>query len=315
MNAEAHTQEEQGERRTRLRDAYRDGLQLPSGTELHLAAALHDTLHHPGGLVRADLAFRMAAAYGLASEQADRLAISLEYFHTASLVFDDLPAMDDATHRRGNLCLHRVYGESTAILSALALINRAYALFWRAIQDQPARERSAASAFLENFLGLQGLLDGQSRDLHFGNPDGPADSAQNVALEKTASLIRLPLVLPALLGGARLEEQRLLNRLAALWGLAYQALDDLKDVLQGQDITGKTTGRDQQLQRPNVALELGLEPAMARLQRLAGLADRTLSRLQRLRPALGFLAEIATRLDQETRTLLQAAESAAVCSS
>ena len=65
--------------------------------------------------------------------RAKDLAIALEYFHTASLLFDDLPCMDNASERRGVPCVHLAFGEAGAILAALALINRAYALSWRAV--------------------------------------------------------------------------------------------------------------------------------------------------------------------------------------
>ena len=53
--------------------------------------------------------------------RAKDLAIALEYFHTASLVFDDLPCMDNALERRGVPCVHFAFGEAGAILTALAL--------------------------------------------------------------------------------------------------------------------------------------------------------------------------------------------------
>ena len=55
-------------------------------------------------------------------------AIAIECLHTASLVLDDLPAMDDARERRGRPTLHREIGEADAILVATALVSRAYAL-------------------------------------------------------------------------------------------------------------------------------------------------------------------------------------------
>ena len=64
-------------------------------------------------------------------------------------------------------------------------------------------------------------------------------------------------MLPALLGGAEPAEVKLLERLAAFWGLSYQALDDLKDVFQQAEQTGKTVARDASLNRPNLALAIG----------------------------------------------------------
>src|SRR5439155_1387888 len=51
---------------------------------------------------------------------------AIEMVHTASLILDDLPCMDDAATRRGRPTCHVAHGESTAILAAFALLNRAF---------------------------------------------------------------------------------------------------------------------------------------------------------------------------------------------
>ena len=295
----------------RLARAFQRRLSLPARTEPKLAAALHETLGRPGNLVRAQLAFQVAIVYGLPDAKAEQLAVALEYFHTASLLFDDLPSMDDAVHRRGALCVHRVYGEGTAVLAALTLINRAYALVWSAMQELPAPQRQRAAHCLEQYLGLNGVLNGQSRDIHFSEADRLSKRAQQIALEKTASLIRLPLVLPALMGGGSARECHQLDRLAKFWGLAYQASDDLKDVLREEQQTGKTAGRDEALQRPNAALELGTEATIERVHRLAQLAETTVRQLKQHRPALRFLDEVGARLKADTREILLHTEAAA----
>ena len=96
---------------------------------------------------------------------------------------------------------------------------------------------------------------------------------------KTVSLIRLALVLPAIVGHARPHEIHLLDRLAIFWGLSYQTLDDLKDVLHGDDVHGKTAARDAFLDRPNLALTIGVPESFDRIDRLMNLASRAIARL------------------------------------
>src|SRR3954451_10067147 len=153
--------------RSRLRSTFHAGLVLPHGTESHLAGALQHTLAHPGSMIRAELAFRVASSLRMNEDRAENLAIAIEYFHTASLLFDDLPAMDDAELRRGVPCAHHVYGESATILAALALVNRAYSLMWRSVAGLPAETQTATLSYLECNLGVAGLLNGQSQDLHY----------------------------------------------------------------------------------------------------------------------------------------------------
>ena len=49
-------------------------------------------------------------------------ALAVELFHTASLVADDLPCMDNDDMRRDKPSLHKVYGEGVALLVTYALI-------------------------------------------------------------------------------------------------------------------------------------------------------------------------------------------------
>ena len=93
----------------------------------------------------------------------------------------------------------------------------------------------------------------------------------------------------------------LLDRLAIFWGLAYQALDDLKDVLHEPDRAGKTTARDRLLDRPNLALSLGSTAAIERLQRLVSLAGRLVTRLQEGEPELVCLNMPGDRLKLEVK--------------
>ncbi len=95
-----------------------------------LQKALVHLASHPGSLIRARMAWHVGQTCGLSEETSRNLAIGVEYFHTASLVFDDLACMDDASVRRNAVCVHKRFGEATAILAALALVNRAYALIW-----------------------------------------------------------------------------------------------------------------------------------------------------------------------------------------
>ncbi len=285
--------------RGELRTAFTTGLPLTPETEPNLRRALQQTLDHPGSLVRARLTFEMARAYGLAERRATHLAIAMEYFHTASLMFDDLPCMDDARERRGAPCVHRTHGEAAAVLAALGLVTRAYALLWRGLADAPGERQASATAYVEQSLGVNGLLNGQSEDLHYaGWPDGRR-SPQQVATGKTVSLIRLALVLPALLGGAGPGEVRSLERLASFWGLSYQILDDLKDVFQPSDQTGKTSARDQALNRPNLALAIGPRQSILRLERLMQLGDQVQARLMARLPSPTCLNEIRQRFRHE----------------
>lgn len=276
---------------------YRHGLPL-TAREPRLLSVLRDTLANPGSLTRLRLCLLAGEVLGLPSAPTRALATALEYFHTASLLFDDLPCMDDAEERRGRPCAHRTHGEGAAILGALAFINRGYALLWEALAGAPPAHRAAAAAHAEHCLGVAGVLDGQSVDLHFGDGDGSPRAVARAALGKTVSLLRLTLVTPALLAGVGARERLLLDRLSVYWGLAYQAADDCADVATGPGRPSKTAGRDLARGRPNFVVAAGFDLTAARLDRLLALVRQTWAALLTIRSGWHALAPMIVRLNQ-----------------
>lgn len=265
----------------------------PTGAlaEAHLHAAITEAVLRPGKLVRARLVFATTTAHGIDPETALMLATAVEYFHLSSLLLDDLPCMDDAETRRGQACAHRVHGEATAILAALAFINRAYALAGFALADQPGAVRMQAQACLDACLGSAGLVGGQARDLRFATSDRSPREVSRIAMGKTGAMLWLGLLFPALLAAPGRAERRALEALCIYWSLAFQALDDLQDVLGTPIDAGKTTGRDRALVRPNLALAIGVPAARGRISRLLGQAERRLEQLFQLRPSWGYLQQ------------------------
>lgn len=258
----------------RMTEAFKNNIGRLDGVEPKLAAAMWDILARPGSLVRAVAAYFMALAMGLSEEAAQSLGCGIEYLHTSSLIFDDFPFMDNALLRRGAACLHVIHGEAVATLAALALVNRGYSLLWQSMSRTTPERRMEAGQWVEARLGLHGLLGGQAWDLHAWQGSPNTTDASMVAARKTADLIRLTLVLPAMVGNGTAHEIHLLDRLALLRGLAYQAADDWKDVASAEEHSGKTSGRDEALQRPNLVVAKGFAAASARCSRLIALGDR-----------------------------------------
>ncbi len=287
-----------------LLTAFSTMLPLDGRLEIHLRGVLAEVLAHPGNLVRAQLAYGMARRVGIPVARALSLAIATEYFHTASLIFDDLPSMDDARARRGHPCPHVTHGEAAATLGALALITRGYALLWEAIEALSPGRRAEASVLVSECLGVNGILDGQARDVHFPSGTAEPDVMVAVAAAKAVPLIRLALVLPAVVAGAGASVVARLERLAGAWGLAYQILDDFKDCLMSDMEAGKSTGRDWRLGRPNLPARAGRWTAHRQVAGLLaesrGLAETLEDGISDGRTPLG---ELQAHLEEEHRNL------------
>lgn len=258
---------------------FSNGLGTMERMEPRLAAALNDILARPGSMLRAVSSYLVGIEMGLAEEPARAVACGIEYLHTASLVFDDLPAMDDARTRRGAACVHVVHGEAIAMLAALALVNRGYHLLWQAIRHADSKRREMAGQWVDERLGTGGVIGGQAIDLSGWRGTQMAEDVSEVAARKTGELLRLTLVLPAIIGRCKPREIRLLDRLALLCGLAYQAADDLKDVHRREEIHGKTGGRDEAMGRPNMVAAEGVDATLRRFHRLQQMSDRMVAAL------------------------------------
>jgi geranylgeranyl pyrophosphate synthase len=272
-----------------LAEALSKNAPLPARLDRRLAAVISEAIANPGGLVRAEMAYEASVMNGLSRRSCEAFACAVEYFHTASLILDDLPAMDDSLERRGRICSHLMHGEGHAILGALALITRAYGLLAEAIAAAPWATQFRAHRLIEACLGTAGLINGQAQDLSSitGVASPPATA---VALGKTAPMLRLALGLPAILAERKTEEQRTLNALSIYWGLLYQGVDDLIDETQPVSKSGKTSGRDTPLGRPSVVRQLGLDGTNRYLARLLRLADHRLAQLFNLGNAFCFLS-------------------------
>ncbi len=185
---------------------------LPGGDMLNEAVR---SAVYPGGKRMRPLFTLLAShAAGVDIERALDAACAVEFLHSSSLVFDDLPCMDDAALRRDRPPLHRVYGESTALLAGLALLNQSYLLF----AGSAALVREAAEC-----IGMNGMIGGQALDVSDQASD--LDSRDR----KTTALMRLTLTAGAIAGGATHQSVSVLADCGERLGRAYQMLDDLMD--------------------------------------------------------------------------------------
>ena len=96
------------------------------GPKNHVRDACEYALLNGGKRFRPALVLMVAADIGYDVDVIPA-ALGIEYFHTASLIADDLPCMDNDDERRNKPTTHRVYGESTALLATYALIAAGYA--------------------------------------------------------------------------------------------------------------------------------------------------------------------------------------------
>ena len=204
------------------------------------------------------LALLGARACGASAERALPAACATEFLHASSLIFDDLPAMDDADLRRGRPALHLVFGEDMALLTGLALLNQAYAIFG----TSPELMREAVQC-----IGVNGMIGGQVADLEIRN-SGVATGDCVSRNQKTTALMRLTLTAGAIACEASAEDVSVLAHSGECLGSAYQIYDDLLDQWGCREVTGKPEGQDLRHHRPSNVAEYGLHASLDQVERL-----------------------------------------------
>jgi farnesyl diphosphate synthase len=153
-------------------------------------------------------------------------AVALELLHAASLVHDDLPALDNDDMRRGRASCHKAFGEATAILTGDALVGAALIVVTHDVllsSDCQARVvRTLARAWWELCLGQQHDIDRQGCHVS-------AVSREEMIRLKTGALFGAAVGCGAVCAGVR---ESILEQYIA-WGTrvgeCFQALDDLDD--------------------------------------------------------------------------------------
>lgn len=205
-----------------------------------LKDACQYALLNGGKRFRPILVLMIAKALGLGAD-VSLAAIGIEFLHTASLIADDLPCMDNDDERRDKPSTHKVYGESVALLATYALISAGYECLVKNAQQiknsgLPFSKQIDQLCVLaiENVsynTGILGATGGQFLDLY--PPHLSVDAIREIIDKKTVTLFEISFVLGWLFGGGNTSSLSLVKECALHFGIAFQLADDLGD--QEQD--------------------------------------------------------------------------------
>lgn len=193
-------------------------------------------------------------------------SLAVEYFHTSSLIADDLPCMDNDDFRRGRATTHKVYGESIALLASYALIASG---FEQIAKNETKDKEVTRLGILQasRTMGASGLIGGQYYDLF------PKDLDKEKLLlildMKTCALFDLCMSLGWLFGGGKLELLDEVHKAAYHFGMAFQILDDLDDSQKDKDANREV----------NFANRFGFDEAVRTVQESCNAFQHSLEKL------------------------------------
>jgi heptaprenyl diphosphate synthase len=174
-----------------------------------------------------------AATGGVFDERVVAAAASVELVQVGSLVHDDI--LDGADTRRGRPTINAVEGVNHAVLAGDFILARAAELAARVSQE--------AAALIAAALG--DLCEGQVLEMRDSfDPDRSVEAHLASIRGKTAALFECACRLGAHCAGLGDENVRAFARYGHAFGMGFQVLDDVLDLIGDEARLGKPTGND-----------------------------------------------------------------------
>ncbi|MBQ3378856.1 MAG: polyprenyl synthetase family protein [Clostridia bacterium] len=207
-------------------------------------------------------------------------AAALEMLHTASLIHDDLPCMDDDDLRRGRPTNHKVFGEAMALLAGDALILKAFEYATKSSDKIPADRVVKAIKVFAEAAGSEGMTGGQVIDLKSEGLKIPIEKLDKLHKMKTGAMIRASVQMGCIAAGVC--EGKLYDaatEYSGHIGLGFQIKDDILDVEGSTEKLGKAVGRDEKSNKSTYVTFYGVNGAKKKLTEVTNKAKDCLKEI------------------------------------
>lgn len=211
-----------------------------------------------GKRLRPLLVLLAARSCGDSSQHPVKLAVAIEFLHTAMLLHDDV--VDESTLRRGRRTANAEWGNAASVLVGDFLHSRAFELMVELGNiDVMALISKATNGIAEGEVQQLTLLQNTSTS--------EADYLE-VIYRKTALLFEVSAESGAVLGGASASEAAAYREYGRHLGLAFQLMDDWLDYEGSAQELGKNTGDDLAEGKVTLPIILALKAAGASDRRI-----------------------------------------------
>ena len=232
-----------------------------------------------GKRIRAAMILAFCELFGGDIKKAVPFACAIEMIHTYSLIYDDLPCMDNDTLRRGKPTNHIVFGESTALMAGAALYGRAFETVLESPDLSSAQKLEGIDVLL-SASGLKGIISGQMLDIE-NRPGLTKDEVMRIHELKTSAMLEASALLGCIAADCSEKEKNIALAYAKNVGLAFQIKDDILDVSGTVEDMGKTLGKDKASMKTTFVDSLGLENAQKEVDRLSAEAKESVANIEK----------------------------------
>ena len=184
-----------------------------------------------GKRLRSMIVYELCLCFKINTQSTHILILIVEFLHSASLILDDLPSMDNDSYRRNKLTLHKKYGIREAYIVANYLFSDAMKMVWKL--------QSNDIISIINYINTQNkkATIGQYYDLFRHNFELQTDNDliyySNL---KTLPFFSISFTLPYLLNGNvngnGNYQCEFYENLAKYFSYAFQIVDDFEDEIK-----------------------------------------------------------------------------------
>jgi geranylgeranyl pyrophosphate synthase len=260
-----------------------------------LIDGINYSLKAGGKRLRPLLLLMVAQIYKIDIKRILPLARAIEYLHTSSLIFDDLPAQDNAPLRRGQPTLHMpiesdqneipsTLTEGRAQLVGIDLISHAIRSVTVDLHREGFSYESINRITAAIAQSMSELCHGQFLDLQAArmNKSLTINELDRIAELKTGKAIEIVLICPVILAEQEKSLDQTIERLhelGKLMGILFQMKDDLLDVEGNTVELGKLINIDQKNQTITYIRLLGIENTRKRIEIIRKQAELILDNL------------------------------------
>jgi octaprenyl-diphosphate synthase len=206
-----------------------------TGSDVQLIPEVAEHLIESGGKrLRPMMTLASAQMFGYRGDGHVRLAASVEFMHTATLLHDDV--VDESDMRRGKIAARTVWGNEASVLVGDFLLGQAFKMMVE-VGSMPALEVLADAAAV--------IAEGEVMQLVTAHDVATSEDAYLAVIRaKTAALFAAACEVGAIVADRGDEDRAALSEYGLNLGLAFQLVDDALDYSGHQAELGKRVGDD-----------------------------------------------------------------------
>ncbi len=226
-------------------------------------------------------------------------AVAIEMVHNFSLIHDDLPGIDNDDFRHGKPTNHKQFNEATAILAGDGLLNNAYKVISKSLENSKKDELTKKIKVFQEFSNaVNKMIIGEFVDTEVEGQQISEETLEYIHKNKTGALLTLCVRMGAILSEASQEDLDRLTSYAEKIGLAFQIKDDILSEEGDEKVLGKPVGNDKILEKCTYVSKYGLEGAKEKLDELT---KEAIEELKTYNEKAGFLIELAKYIKERNK--------------